>query len=74
MLGLISYTFVTMVGGNPHHDAYGFRYWNEPVCHPIFWLHFSPAFFLVLMIDIRGRLSSILCPPILADFWDCCLV
>jgi amino acid permease len=25
------FTFVTMVGGNPRHDAYGFRYWNNPV-------------------------------------------
>lgn len=34
MLGLIMYTFVTMVGGNPRNDAYGFRYWNNPVsCH-----------------------------------------
>ncbi|KAH7398661.1 amino acid permease/ SLC12A domain-containing protein [Phaeosphaeria sp. MPI-PUGE-AT-0046c] len=24
------FTFVTMVGGNPQHDAYGFRYWREP--------------------------------------------
>ncbi|KAJ6784529.1 hypothetical protein PWT90_06065 [Aphanocladium album] len=30
MLGLICYTFVTMVGGNPHRDAYGFRYWKNP--------------------------------------------
>ncbi|KAK0210975.1 general amino acid permease AGP2 [Desarmillaria ectypa] len=28
-LGLISFTFITMVGGNPLHDAYGFRYWNS---------------------------------------------
>lgn len=25
-----AFTFVTMVGGNPQHDAYGFRYWNNP--------------------------------------------
>jgi amino acid permease len=25
------FTFITMVGGNPQHDAYGFRYWNTPV-------------------------------------------
>lgn len=31
MLGLMMYTFVTMVGGNPDHDAYGFRYWKNPV-------------------------------------------
>ncbi|OOF98431.1 hypothetical protein ASPCADRAFT_164989 [Aspergillus carbonarius ITEM 5010] len=30
MLGLILYTFITMVGGNPRHDAYGFRYWHDP--------------------------------------------
>ncbi|KAF1997767.1 general amino acid permease-like protein AGP2 [Amniculicola lignicola CBS 123094] len=27
---LFSFTFVTMVGGNPQHDAYGFRYWKNP--------------------------------------------
>jgi len=30
ILMLFSFTFVTMVGGNPHHDAYGFRYWKHP--------------------------------------------
>lgn len=24
------FTFVTMIGGNPQHDAYGFRNWNSP--------------------------------------------
>lgn len=27
---LFAFTFVTMVGGNPNHDAYGFRSWNNP--------------------------------------------
>lgn len=27
---LVFFTFITMVGGNPKHDAYGFRYWNDP--------------------------------------------
>lgn len=31
MVGLMFYTFITMVGGNPNHDAYGFRYWDNPV-------------------------------------------
>lgn len=30
MLGLFLFTFITMVGGNPLHDAYGFRYWQHP--------------------------------------------
>ncbi|KAG8630495.1 hypothetical protein KVT40_002114 [Elsinoe batatas] len=27
---VFSFTFVTMVGGNPDRDAYGFRYWRDP--------------------------------------------
>ncbi|KAL4884848.1 amino acid transporter [Aspergillus karnatakaensis] len=27
---LFAFTFVAMVGGNPQHDAFGFRHWNEP--------------------------------------------
>ncbi|AOA64138.1 High affinity polyamine permease [Komagataella phaffii CBS 7435] len=29
-IGLLFFTFITMVGGNPQHDAFGFRYWNDP--------------------------------------------
>ncbi|PHH92418.1 hypothetical protein CDD83_7487 [Cordyceps sp. RAO-2017] len=27
---LFSFTFVAMLGGNPQHDRFGFRYWNNP--------------------------------------------
>lgn len=27
---LFVFTFITMVGGNPKGDAYGFRYWQSP--------------------------------------------
>ncbi|ESK89860.1 general amino acid permease [Moniliophthora roreri MCA 2997] len=27
-VGFILFTFITMVGGNPLHDVYGFRFWN----------------------------------------------
>ncbi|KAL2371234.1 general amino acid permease [Blastomyces gilchristii SLH14081] len=30
MIGLMMYTFITMVGGNPRGDVYGFRYWKNP--------------------------------------------
>ena len=30
IMALFSFTFITMVGGNPKHDAYGFRYWKNP--------------------------------------------
>ena len=30
IVGLIIYTFITMLGGNPEHDRFGFRYWRNP--------------------------------------------
>ena len=30
ILMLFSFTFITMVGGNPQHEAYGFRYFRNP--------------------------------------------
>ncbi|KAG6126851.1 hypothetical protein E4U22_005778 [Claviceps purpurea] len=33
---LFFYTFVTMLGGNPKHDVYGFRYWKEPGAFAVF--------------------------------------
>ena len=30
IIGLIIYTFIAMLGGNPKHDRYGFRYWDNP--------------------------------------------
>lgn len=29
LFGLVLLTFITMVGGNPKRDAYGFRYWTN---------------------------------------------
>lgn len=37
MLGLMFYTFITMVGGNPRGDPYGFRYWEDPACASLFY-------------------------------------
>lgn len=31
MISLLGATFVTMLGGNPQHDRYGFRYWHHPM-------------------------------------------
>ena len=30
IVGLICYTFITMLGGNPQHDRFGFRFWRDP--------------------------------------------
>ena len=29
VIGLFFFTFITMVGGNPLHDAYGVRFWKK---------------------------------------------
>ncbi|KAL0063209.1 general amino acid permease agp2 [Marasmius tenuissimus] len=34
-IGFIVFTFVTMVGGNPLHDVYGFRNWNRVCFSPL---------------------------------------
>ncbi|KAJ5346578.1 hypothetical protein N7541_009060 [Penicillium brevicompactum] len=31
LIGLVFLTFITMVGGNPRHDVYGFRNWTDGV-------------------------------------------
>ncbi|KAL5363848.1 amino acid permease-domain-containing protein [Aspergillus floccosus] len=59
-LGLIAYTFVTMVGGNPKHDAYGFRYWNNP-----------GAFAEHLVSGSSGRLCGVLASIVQAGFTIC---
>lgn len=30
IVGLLIFTFIVMLGGNPLHDRFGFRYWNDP--------------------------------------------
>lgn len=52
ILGLILLTFITMVGGNPRHDAYGFRNWmHGDAMHPYYTTGASGRFlgwFIVL--------------------------
>lgn len=33
---LVMITLITMAGGNPRHDAYGFRNWNAGAMHPYY--------------------------------------
>lgn len=52
MVGLILYTFVTMVGGNPDHWAYGFTYWDTPVSE-------VSRFRCPLIIRLEGRICRV---------------
>ncbi|KKK25402.1 putative proline permease [Aspergillus ochraceoroseus] len=36
LIGLILITFVTMLGGNPNHDRYGFRHWKRGVMYEFY--------------------------------------
>ncbi|KAL4939693.1 hypothetical protein BDV06DRAFT_224751 [Aspergillus oleicola] len=59
-LALIVYTFITMVGGNPQHDTYGFRYWNNP-----------GAFAENLVGGASGRLCGVVAAVVRAGFTIC---
>lgn len=56
LMGIVfSFTFVSMVGGNPKHDAYGFRYWSNPVGLPSLLMH--PTFDRLTSM-LRARLLN----------------
>jgi amino acid permease len=46
IIGLVLLTFITMVGGNPKHDAYGFRYWKHGDFIRAYWTTGSLGNFL----------------------------
>lgn len=46
LFGLLLFTFITMVGGNPLHDAYGFRFWRDPGAFAQYKLGGSLGYFL----------------------------
>lgn len=56
----LSFTFVTMLGGNPIHDRYGFRFWNEP-----------GAFVEHLVPGSTGRFLGVLSCIVQATFTIC---
>jgi amino acid permease len=64
MAGLIAFTFFVMVGVNPLHDRFGFRYWNRK-------FHFPN--FLDLPVN-RVQRKMFLVPLLLStsppDLWD----
>lgn len=51
-VGVIVFTFVTMVGGNPLHDAYGFRNWNRR--HPYFLITLCWVNWRIIAAKIQG--------------------
>ncbi|KAJ5307473.1 hypothetical protein N7476_008129 [Penicillium atrosanguineum] len=60
MISLFFFTFITMLGGNPLHDRYGFRYWDNP-----------GAFVEHLVPGKRGRFLGVLSCVYQATFSIC---
>ncbi|KAH9909914.1 putative general amino acid permease [Xylariomycetidae sp. FL2044] len=60
IIGLFAFTFITMVGGNPQHNAYGFTYWQNPGA---FVEHLQPG--------ALGRFLGVLSCIIQASFSIC---
>ena len=56
IFSLFFFTFITMVGGNPQHDAYGFRNWENP-----------GAFMEYLSTGTLGRFEGFL-----GSLWSAC--
>ncbi|KAF9061914.1 general amino acid permease AGP2 [Rhodocollybia butyracea] len=62
-VGLIFFTFITMVGGNPIHDAYGFRFWNPAAVEGAPFAEYSD-----LGTGVTGRFLGFLACFIQASF------
>ncbi|KAL2209861.1 hypothetical protein CC79DRAFT_1347315 [Sarocladium strictum] len=66
LFGLILATFITMVGGNPRGDAYGFRNWaNGDFAHP-YYTTGATGYFLSVCISVRYAVFTVAGPDILS--------
>lgn len=44
VFALFAFTLISMLGGNPKHDRYGFRYWSNPGAFAVSCLCHQPLF------------------------------
>jgi amino acid transporter len=66
ILGLIMATFITMVGGNPRNDAYGFRNWKNGDMVHAYYAEGSTGVFLSICICVRYAVFTIGGPDIIS--------
>ncbi|PVH79029.1 proline permease [Cadophora sp. DSE1049] len=66
IVGLILLTFITMVGGNPKHDAYGFRHWKNGDFIHAYWTTGSLGEFLGWWKVVLYAAFSVAGPDLLA--------
>lgn len=65
LVGLILLTFITMVGGNPHHDAYGFRYWKHGLATHTYYTDGTTGGFLAWWTCVRYAAFTIAGPDLI---------
>jgi len=66
LIGLVLLTFITMVGGNPKHDAYGFRYWKNGLATHAYYTTGSTGRFLGWWSVVRYAAFTIAGPDLIA--------
>lgn len=65
-VGLMFFTFITMVGGNPQHDAFGFRYWKNPGAFNTYWSTGSLGYFQAFVAVLSQASFTIAGPDYLS--------
>ncbi|KAH7007424.1 amino acid permease/ SLC12A domain-containing protein [Ilyonectria destructans] len=48
IIGFLLFTFIVVLGGNPHHDRIGFRYWKDPGAFNEQYVQGGPGRFLAI--------------------------
>lgn len=66
LLGLILLTFITMVGGNPRRDAYGFRYWKNGLAMHTYYSTGSTGRFLGWWSVVRYAAFTVAGPDLIS--------
>lgn len=61
-VGLMFFTFITMIGGNPQHDAFGFRHWRDPGSFNTYLSTGSLGYFQAF-VDVLIRASFTIAGP-----------
>ncbi|EXJ86771.1 hypothetical protein A1O3_03725 [Capronia epimyces CBS 606.96] len=66
LIGLVLLTFITMVGGNPKHDVYGFRYWKHGLAMRPYYAKGTTGRFLGWWVVVRYAAFNVAGPDLIA--------
>lgn len=66
LIGLVLATLITMSGGNPQHDAYGFRNWSNRNFIHSYYAEGATGIFLSICISVRYAVFTVAGPDIVA--------